>query len=497
MTELMDAALAEQARRLLSLAPASVEMPAGAGKTHLLAAAVSVAAAQGHRSLVLTHTNAGVDAIRRRLRTFGVPSGLVRVETITSWAFSLVGAYSQIAGIAVTDSPDWSRSDDYVTGAASVARATAIAGVLSTSFDYLFVDEYQDCTVIDHDFITAIAKAVPRAILFGDRLQAIFGFLDNLVDWEADVIPDFPTFDIAPEPQRWRGHNEELGTWLLQIRQHMTDGNLFDISEHEVPNLTFVSDTSPTGVARAAHSFRNFNETVLLLDGAAWRVANHASRLGGTYAVMEDINGRFMRQHIEGDVSRPQYPILALPAPGDPMLAFWLAHFAKACVVGLGEIDRPVLQRLQNNQNLEGLSRGAIQPVIDALERLRTTPTYEQLVQAARALRGVEGVRVFRWEAWNDTFAAIGLSIDNGEPVLDNFARVRERLRRQGRRAHSRIASRTLLVKGLEYDHVVIADLAQFRDPRHLYVALSRARKSVTVIGRSSRLLLENERPWS
>jgi DNA helicase IV len=52
------------------------------------------------------------------------------------------------------------------------------------------------------------------------------------------------------------------------------------------------------------------------------------------------------------------------------------------------------------------------------------------------------------------------------------------------------MASRTVLVKGLEYDHVIIADLAKFTDPRDLYVALSRARKSITVIGQSSRITL-------
>lgn len=89
----MDSELATLARNLLDSAPCSVEMPAGTGKTHLLAAAVAIAAEQGHRSLVLTHTHAGVDAIRNRLKTFGVPTGMSRVETITSWAFSLAMAY--------------------------------------------------------------------------------------------------------------------------------------------------------------------------------------------------------------------------------------------------------------------------------------------------------------------------------------------------------------------------------------------------------------------
>ena len=184
---------------------------------------------------------------------------------------------------------------------------------------------------------------------------------------------------------------------------------------------------------------------------------------------------------------------MSLPQPGDPTLARWLAQFAKACVIGLGEINQPVLQRLERNQTLKGLSRDGIQSIIEALESLRINPTYAQLVQAARAVRESNPVKIYRWEAWNDTLSAIGLSVDNDEPVIDNFGRVRERLRRQGRRNHARVASRTLLVKGLEYDHVVIANLNEFRDPRNLYVALSRARKSVTVIGSSSRIQLRDE----
>ena len=73
------------------------------------------------------------------------------------------------------------------------------------------------------------------------------------------------------------------------------------------------------------------------------------------------------------------------------------------------------------------------------------------------------------------------------------MAVVRDRLRHGGRGERRLIASRTLLVKGLEFDHVIIADVQNFTDPRQLYVALSRARKSVTVIGKSPILRLGYE----
>lgn len=160
--------------------------------------------------------------------------------------------------------------------------------------------------------------------------------------------------------------------------------------------------------------------------------------------------------------------------------------------MGLSGIDAPILKRLANSQGVAHYTRAGIEPVLVALDKLRDSPSYAQLAHAATEVRGTRGLRVYRWEAWNDTLEAIALTAENREPVDDNLARVRDRLRRTGRRNENRIASRTLLVKGLEYDHVIIADISKMRDPCNLYVALSRARKSVTVFGSSSQLRLRS-----
>jgi hypothetical protein len=479
----MDKALRDSATRLIAAAPCSVEMPAGTGKTHLLAAAVAIVAESGSRSLVLTHTNAGVDAIRKRLRQFDVPTALFRVETITSWAFSLVGAYSGLAGISVTDAPDWSLSDSYVKGAASAAEARAVIDVHSISFDFLYVDEYQDCSLTQHELIIKLAQAIPRTIVLGDRLQAIFGFRGNpLAEWDTHVLPAFPALVYEPIAYRWSAHNPELGQWLLGIRPLLVSGQQFDFAAHTIPGLIWIANAFPTSIATVAHGFRNFNETVILLDKWPGDVAAHASRLGGSYSVMEDIQGRFMCDQLR-----------TLPPQGDFQLATWFAKFAKECVIGLSGLDSTVMGRLMKNQEITHYARTGIEQVLAALDSLRTSPTYEQLGHTAAAIRAVPTLKVYRWEAWDDTVEAIATTADNGESAVDNLARRRERLRRTGRRSHARIASRTLLVKGLEYDHVVIADLSKIRDPRNLYVALSRARKTVTVIGGSSRILLQDD----
>ncbi len=476
---MMDSALRTVACGLLDAAPCSIEMPAGTGKTHLVAAAAAAAAEAGQRSLILTHTNAGVDAIRKRLKRFGVPASRCQVDTITSWAFGLVRAYSGIAGVTVSAVPDWTKSDDYLQGATAVARATAIADVHTLSFDYLIIDEYQDCTLVLHEFILALVRAIPKAIVLGDRLQAIFTFVGPMAAWDQHVLPDFPAHALSPEPHRWTNHNRDLGRWLLEIRSELVDGRTVDFDRQSVPGLTYVPGTSPSALASAAHAFRNVDETVVLLDKWPNDVAMHASRLGGSYAVMEDISGKFMHQQLG-----------FLPAEGDYRLARWFAGFAKACVVGLAGVDRTVLSRLSKGEGIGHYSRPGIEPVLATLDRLREEPSYERLATTANAIRDTQGIRVYRWEAWNDTLEAIRMTTENGEAAVENLARVRDRLRRRGRRTGSRIASRTLLVKGLEYDHVVVADLSKMQDPCNLYVALSRARKSITILGSSSRVTL-------
>lgn len=478
----MNSDLQQIATDVIQAAPCSIEMPAGTGKTQLVAAIATVGASRGERSLILTHTNAGVDAIRKRLHTFGVDPSMFHVDTLTSWAFSLTRSYSTIAGVAIPESPDWSQSAIYVQGATRVATARAIAEVHRSSFKLLLVDEYQDCTIDQHDFVAALSRAISSAVILGDRLQSIFGFAGPLADWETHVLPTSPAFEVATVPHRWRGHNEPLGQWLLDLRTQLVDGQALDFAAFSIPGLTWQQDASPAAIAALAHSFRDFDETVVLLDKWPNDVAQHASRLGGTYSVMEDIQGRFMRDQLA-----------LLPAENDARLASWLAGFAKACVVGLAGVDAPVLTRLNAGLTVGHFSRNGIEPVLAALDRLLYNPTYEQLGVESRAIQAVRALKIYRWEAWNDTLEAISMTVNNGEEPVANFARVRERLRRGGRRNHSRIASRTLLVKGLEYDHVIIADLAKLRDPKNLYVALSRARKSVTIVSGTSRITLRDD----
>lgn len=88
-------------------ASGSIVAAAGCGKTETIARAVK---ASPGRQLVLTHTNAGVEALRRRMRRHGVAESSVVIDTVAGWCLKFVTAYPNSSGWAGQDSSedrDW------------------------------------------------------------------------------------------------------------------------------------------------------------------------------------------------------------------------------------------------------------------------------------------------------------------------------------------------------------------------------------------------------
>ena len=117
-----DPSIANAVQAVLGTLPCSVTLPAGAGKTELIAAAAAEVAKQGGTSLVLTHTHAGVDALRRRMKKFEIARDQVVVHTIDSWSYDLIAHFPKLAGLAVPAIPDWSKVADYHRAAARGRR---------------------------------------------------------------------------------------------------------------------------------------------------------------------------------------------------------------------------------------------------------------------------------------------------------------------------------------------------------------------------------------
>lgn len=190
---------------LLAIDRGTVTAPAGCGKTHLIAEALTRHSG-GKPVLVLTHTNAGVVALRGRLDKAGVPSNAYRLSTIDGWAMRLISTFPTRSG----HDPELLKlakpGTDYPNirvAAAKLLKAGHVADVLKASYARLIVDEYQDCSIRQHAVIAYAAQVLPASVL-GDPMQAIFGFGgDDLATWDEHVCGCFPLAGELATPWRW------------------------------------------------------------------------------------------------------------------------------------------------------------------------------------------------------------------------------------------------------------------------------------------------------
>ena len=114
-------------------------------------------------------------------------------------------------------------------GALRVLKAHAVQRVVRATYSRVLVDEYQDCTAPQHAVIVALANHLPTCVL-GDPLQGIFSFAGGTLRWTSDVEGVFPRLGTLTEPWRWKGKNEPLGKWLLDLRRPLADGERIDLS---------------------------------------------------------------------------------------------------------------------------------------------------------------------------------------------------------------------------------------------------------------------------
>ena len=203
--------------------------PAGYGKTHTIAECLKYT---NGTQLILTHTHAGVASLKEKIKKIGIQTSRYKVETITSFAQKYVQSF-----YCGNDIPEQDNKKEYfpfiIKKATDLMRLKPIKEIVRNTYAGIFVDEYQDCTISQHQFLLTLAEIVPTHIL-GDPLQGIFDFnKERLVDWDVD-IDDFKenTFELS-EAWRWKNTNPQLGICLSEIREELINGNEIDLKYYK------------------------------------------------------------------------------------------------------------------------------------------------------------------------------------------------------------------------------------------------------------------------
>lgn len=472
----------------IAFAPCSIELPAGAGKTHLIASIAKFSASQGKSVLVLTHTNAGVAVIKSRLRNFEVDSSLVSVATICSWSEKISLAYPLLSGVDWTISHDDKNYYDMcVSCATRLCSVDAIASILVDSYSLILIDEYQDCDIIQHQLAIELMNVLGNVIVFGDRLQRIFDFGKvRFPDWESEVCRDFKPFKgIVPRARRWEHSNIELGKWLLEdIRPTLLAGRCpdFDIAIKGLKHISRAEGTKDKdkGIIDACYGMgRSANSMAVLCPNIPLpRSLKLAKRLGGSFEYREEIEGRFSKarllQYTECTSSRE--------------IVDWIATLAKDCFSSLSSVlDRPVSNAIIAGKSMARLKNSTARkdyaPLLDALEAAAENFNLDTFTSLRDSFKACCGRHLVRSTAWNNTLNAVEAHLSYGASPLDTIESLSQSTRFRSAEKQRRFVSRVLLVKGLEFEDVIIVDASKAKaySKENLYVALTRPTKRLVV----------------
>lgn len=456
---------------LFGIERGSVTAPAGCGKTQLIADTL-LAHTQGQPILVLTHTNAGVAALRARLRRAGVPSAAYRVSTIDGFAMRLIAKFPARSGHNPQILELHRPNTDY-PAIREAARRLLLAGhlvqPLRATYARLLVDEYQDCNVVQHAIVASLAQALPTCVL-GDPMQAIFGFRGNqLVHWANEVQTVFPAAGELGTPWRWRlVGTENLGQWLLAVRQQLQAGLPVDLrtAPREVRWEQLNAGTEVQQRLMAARTESpNAHGTVLIIGDAI--------NVQGRYQLTSQTPGAMTVEAVDlRDLVNfaSQFNL----GGGNPLVQ--LAEFASSVMTGVGAaVLRTRVESLRG-----GRARTPPTPAEAEAVAFVAEPTMGRALRLLNAFSDQPGARVYRPDVLHGCQAAMHAAAGGETDLLGAAIQARERNRHRARPVARRSVGSTLLLKGLEADVSVVLH-PELMTAQNLYVALTRGARHVVV----------------
>lgn len=451
----------------------SLIAPAGFGKTHEIVSYTESFTAG--TVLILTHTNAGVDALRNRLQSRSIPSTSYRVDTIAAWAMRFAIGFPATSGYHNGWRP---KADDYRTVYGSLCRMLdipAIRKVVESSYSVALVDEYQDCDIAQHALILKLSTIIPCSVL-GDPMQGLFTFgKDPSVNWVKDVAPNFPPLPELGTPYRWNGSNPELGIWLSNVRKRLENGDVIPLSGAPINALI---SSNPTQIRKneieACYSALSENGSVVAVYGRSEAEPGQnkfAKLLGGRYQVLETRECRDLLKFTQ------RFEKLT-----GTKLSASIIEFVSNTSTKISTEFKSAKSQFSSGKTPDlGRYKGEKGVIIRKLARLAENKQFEDIAEIIGLLAAYKGALCYRREVIRDMRRALLERKISDIPLDEIGAEIRNVRFRSSQHKNNFVIGRTLTVKGQEYTNGIVLHSAEW-EPNHLYVALTRASKSLTIV---------------
>jgi len=479
--------------------------PAGYGKTHTIVECLKYTTG---RQLILTHTHAGIASIREKIKNSQVPNDSFALETISGFIQKFVLAF-----YVGDDLPEQDDGKSYHTflieKAIKIFAAPIVQRVISSTYNGLFVDEYQDCSKAQHEMVMVLATVLPTHVL-GDPLQGIFDFNGASVSMEDDLTR-FTKFPDLETPYRWyNSGNDGLGDLLKEMRVSLINMQPINLVTNKAIGL-FVIPVAAGGIIKGEHTYiTNLSKIIvnrknnpdfesLLLIIPEYGEANTK----GIVVSQGDISHRSMIK------SRIDFAgALTLLEAIDDKMFYTLAKNADQLIAGMPRIHKKI-KRVKTDilekffapstlgqwvketawvKKTKVTDKLASEKIQALFESFFAEPKPSTLSSILLEVKKTLKIKNKRDEVFNSFRSALKSAATENCSVYEAMKDNRNIIRRVGRKVLGKCIGTTLLTKGLEFDTVVIIDAHKFTCPKHLYVALTRCCKNLIVFTASETL---------
>ncbi len=463
--------------KIMGTARGSVVAPAGCGKTHLITEIAKTL--QEKPYLILTHTTAGVAALKKKLREQGVPNSNYSVYTIDGWAMGVAQRFPIGCPIKSVQTDGNSFYPEVRRVVHQFLAGGHVDEIIRSTYSRLFVDEYQDTDFDQHNIVIALSGLMPTIVL-GDPMQSIFNFNVSLPTW-SEIQTVFPEIVALNTPWRWNNsRNHNLGTWILNVRNTLWQGGTVNLQScpdnvfwHQLTGNARQDQINKIRVQFEVRNKMADNETLLVIGSSKNANSRHEfAKCSNGINVVEPVDLKFL------DLAAAVFD-----NKSGASLVEQSAEIASTLMTGTEKIQ--LMKRV--GAILSGRARTAPSHVESAACSLINQHSRQSLLKLWEAFAKKEGTRLFRGPAYSALMATLRLAeADNTRSYADCASIIREQRRHYGdRRIPARAVGSTLLLKGLEADHVLILDAGDM-NKQNLYVALSRGAKTVTVFSQNN-----------
>ncbi|WP_333983738.1 UvrD-helicase domain-containing protein [Burkholderia gladioli] len=478
-----------------------IEAAAGCGKTYQGASyAQEVVKSLGDgRLLILTHTHAACSVFADRTRAAG---SRVEIKTIDALIAQIALAYHQPLNLP-RNLTAWAWQNGGEGFEIMAARVSGflrvqpmVARALACRYPVIICDEHQDSSVDQHGVVMSLLAAGAKVRIFGDPMQRIYGaksnkaVLEDRARWEA--LKTSGASERLITPHRWEGGCLRLGAWVIKARQSLEQGTPIDLADNLPPSVRVLEGND---ISRTRTGYQLSKEHRAPIDNVLRN--NPQMMILASQNDLVTALRAFWRRTVpiwEGHTREALGALVQTLRDGHGNAE----AMAQGVITFMGSVAVGFSPSSHGDRLIQEIRAGAVRPTtgkpahIQAIARcLLNDPTHTGVSKALSkisdlvkvAASGFDTVKIDHRSEFRDA-----VRIGQFEGADEGFAEV-SRMRSYSRLSPpQKVLSSIHKAKGLECDHAMLmaCDTAQFTSTLYakskLYVALSRARRSLTLV---------------